>query len=710
LTQTPEPAPLLLPVDPLDELELLEPEELEEEPEDPEDDEPLLELLEVEELEDVEPEDEEVEAEVEAVDEPVEPIDDEPEDELVELLELFDELLVDVLDEELDEEPDEELDEDDPELEEAEDPELLDPLEDDEEDVDPFRLEAELVFEAGEEVAELVGPPAPPLHAARDTNAAATVHFMAAPLGRAQVVPRADPRIAGSAIFQKAMRLSAAACVVLTWIACAASKGGLDAGPPDGGRDAGPADAGTTPSLALALHRTDGAILAVIIATDENGAAVSGLSVAVDTPSSSVTAVEDGGAYLATIVPPFTSGELPLWAHLVGSDGGPTRTALVLPFVGAQWDQPEPVAGLVNTPGTEDSATVSPDGQWLIVGTYSPVDLLSCDGTFDGYPLLDGNNPACSTALGPIAAPDRPGMPGAERVLSPTEIDFAIPSMCAAEPDGGPVIVPGPDGGLYPFALPPTAVYGFHRQADGSYAEPFLIDFAGADGFISQPFCFSFLGTGAPGGAVPVIFAYNLDSPSDPKPHPWSTQLVLGQPDSLGSYACGAPLPGYPTFTPEGITPLPVGPAGQQAGNTSVANVAGGEYLLSDDESANPPYVEFSLADGGGGYSDWVPAALPQPTLDQRQPVYFGGRLYYYRAMDVASVAWAGGDPADAGSFSDLQTELAHDTNPSEGAGEVVAVGQPTLALVDGGAELFFVYYRRTDGGFNGQVGRVPAW
>jgi hypothetical protein len=482
----------------------------------------------------------------------------------------------------------------------------------------------------------------------------------------------------------------------------------------DGGtepEDAGP-DAGPTIELDLALHRfpsTEGApdlIFAFVIATDENGLSVSGLEVAIDAGGVIFNAAPDAGFYLATVTPPFTSGELTITASVAGTDAIAQRTALVLPTVNVEWDQPEPVAGLVNTAGTEDSSTVSPDGQWLIVASYSPMDLLCCGDGCGDYPTLDGDNPACVDVLGPVTGPARPGMPGADRVSGSLLTDWSDPQMCAVLPDGGPIRV-GDDGGTYPFAFPLVAEYGFHRQADGSYAEPFVIQID-SDGFVGAPFCLTFLGTGDAGDTVPVVMGYGVDSSDGGKPHPWFAEIALGEPNILGSYACeSATLPGYPTFTPAQMVPLPVGPVGQQGGNTSVAIVASGAYLLSDDESATPPYVEYSrIIDGG--YSDWAPVALPEPGIDRRQPVVAGTRLFYYRAGAIASVAWNGADPDDPNVFSDLATELGPESSPAGRVGEVVAVGQPTFAVIDGGARMFFVYYRRSATGADGQIGSVP--
>jgi hypothetical protein len=479
----------------------------------------------------------------------------------------------------------------------------------------------------------------------------------------------------------------------------------------DGGSDVN-TDAGPALQLSLELHRADGGtpspILASVTATNRSGQPVTGLDIAIEASGAQFPATGDGGTYQATIVPSFTSGELPLHVLVSGTDSGVSSTALVLPFVSDPWDQPQPVAGLVDTPGTEDSSTVSADGQWLIVATYSPVDIFCCSSGCGGFHAWDGNNGICSRVLGPTSGPARPGLPGADRIVSSTDIDFADPVMCASSPDGGPVYLPS-DAGAYPLALPPVAVYGFHRQADGSYAEPFLID-TGSDGFIGQPFCLTFLDSGDAGDTAKVIFGYNVDSADGGLPHPWAGSVTLGETTSLGSYACNsATLPAYPAFTPHGIVPLPIGPPGQQAGNTSVAPASSGVYLLSDDESAQPPYTEFSFSDGGGSYTSWVPMALPDPTLDRRQPVAAGGRLYYYRTADIASVAWTGGDPSNAASFTDLEAELSSEANPTGRVGEVIAVGQPTFAVIQGKPQMFFVYYQRSATGFDGQIGTVPA-
>jgi hypothetical protein len=91
--------------------------------------------------------------------------------------------------------------------------------------------------------------------------------------------------------------------------------------------------------------------------------------------------------------------------------------------------------------------------------------------------------------------------------------------------------------------------------------------------------------------------------------------------------------------------------------------------------------------------------------------VLSGDRIYYYRNAVVASVVWTGADPSQATSFGQLQTELAGDSYAMPLAapvGRVLAVGQPTFATrPDGSIEMYFVYYRRSPTGFDGQIGRV---
>jgi hypothetical protein len=288
-------------------------------------------------------------------------------------------------------------------------------------------------------------------------------------------------------------------------------------------------------------------------------------------------------------------------------------------------------------------------------------------------------------------------MPGADRILSPTRILNTLPNLCAVGPDGGDfsVVI---DGGEYVIPVPPESAYGFHRQPDGTFAEPFSIHFE--DDGAGTSFCFSFVAP-VQDRSASIVFA-TMQAGTNLPNRPTATVLTLGAENVLGTYAC---LSGVPTYSPGAITTLPVNPATQNAGNTS----EGGGYLWSDDETQQPPVALVAAVLVDGGFGTWAPLPLPSSGEDRRQPVLYGGSIYYYRSTTVTSTAWSGADPSSSASFGPPRIELAGESNAQNAtSGEVVAVGQPTFAdRPDGTTEMYFVYYRRTETGYDGQVGRV---
>jgi hypothetical protein len=136
---------------------------------------------------------------------------------------------------------------------------------------------------------------------------------------------------------------------------------------------------GTVLSAVYDRITADGLQLITVTATlTSNGLPVRGAAVTVTTVDGVYSAVTEisPGRYLAYVLPFAPSGHV----RLVTSGGGKvvTHTALMLPQLGDRWGLAEPVPGLVNTPGYEDSAEVSPDGEWLLVADYSPVDMICC--------------------------------------------------------------------------------------------------------------------------------------------------------------------------------------------------------------------------------------------------------------------------------------------------------------------------------------------
>lgn len=469
---------------------------------------------------------------------------------------------------------------------------------------------------------------------------------------------------------------------------------GLDSGVPLG-------DAGVKGpvQLSLALSRDGGDVIAWVTAVNGVDAGQAGLAVSIAANGVALAVTDLGaGRYQATATPTVTSGELPIVATL--GAGTVSKVAVVLPTIDPAWGQPERVDGLVNTPGTEDSATVSPDGQWLIVGTYSPIDILACVQKLGTGPN-DGRNSACQTSTGPSTGPSRPRMPGASRVVSPTRIINVAPNLCLDNPDGGDFAFPLSDGGVLVLTLAPVVAYGFARQPDGTFATPFVIAFD-EDG-ISSSCCFTFVGAPV-GGVARLLYGNKRYDVLNDTTRPWVTQIALGADATLGAYQCVA---GSAQLTLRNTYVLPVTPLNQTAGNTSIAN----DWLVSDDETVDPAItVAAHLTDAG--VTPWQAMPLPEVGDDRRQPVLEGGRIFYYRNATIASTPWLSTAPTSRSSFGAPRVELAGELLPQgplpAAPGRVVGLGQPTFAhLADGTTELYFVYYLRTSTGYDSQIGRV---
>ncbi len=452
-------------------------------------------------------------------------------------------------------------------------------------------------------------------------------------------------------------------------------------------------------ALAVTLDRReaegpDAIVVDVTVTID--GAVAPGQLVALTAEGGVAGAMTDlgAGSYRGEVAPDQPSGEVHVRVVALGEQV--ERTAVVLPEIGAGWGQPERVRGPVNTPGYEDSPEISPDGQWLIVSNYSPVDLVCCLSGCDGSPPTDPAGSACNTSLGPYAAPERPDLPGAGRIVSSTQIHDELPSLGLDLPDAQDFIV----------ALPPVAAYGFRRQADGSYAEPFVIAFE-ADGSVVAPFGFTFVA--APqGAAAQVLYALNDlripdEAPESTDNDLWRVDLTLGQRNNLGTFT--TPPMGLPQVDVE-LTPLEVEDRSGPQGNPAVS--ADGVWWDSEDGAFDLFYAVGSAS--GGGLGPAVTVALSRPDRTEFQPYLFGGRLYFAAEFaEIRSSARApGGDPGAAATWSEERVELACEAGTTR-TGAVFSIGEPSVATIDGAPTLFFLYTNKTATGFDMTVGQVRA-
>jgi hypothetical protein len=261
-------------------------------------------------------------------------------------------------------------------------------------------------------------------------------------------------------------------------------------------------------SLTLTVERIDGPGLSAIQGTlhiARTGAPVLGASLTVAASSGTLSATQDLGAGdYRFLVTPDRTGEYRLDITFEGQVL--TRTALVLGEVDGAWGQPMAVEGLVNTPGYEDGVTITPDGEYLFVQygpwRFSAVELFKTSraaGGAGGDRLVPStfNHPWIDTTIGPTGAPERPGL--FDGRFSGTAL------LHNSNLWGIPI-----DGTSNFAAI--TMFYGFKRQPDGSYREPFYLAFEDENDAIMNPFGLSFRMDG--GDQATVLFS--LDDPSDP--------------------------------------------------------------------------------------------------------------------------------------------------------------------------------------------------
>ncbi|MBK9001172.1 MAG: hypothetical protein IPM35_36080 [Myxococcales bacterium] len=491
--------------------------------------------------------------------------------------------------------------------------------------------------------------------------------------------------------------VSAAGCVVALSGACGTddTSGGSGGTKPDAavggsaGTGGGSSGAGGTyadalqdpapaQSLRLELERVKpGTDFVAIVTALAGGTKTPGLSVSLQSSRGSVGAVTDqgDGTYRATISnDAMGTGEYAVTAS-AGSFGAPvTRTAVVMKQVGPRWGQPQAFAGMVNTPAWEDSLAISPDGEWIIL-QYITVSISCILGHFN-----EPSHPSCAKAIGPWQAPERPGMPGASRIAADGTIHHGCPAL-GLDPT--------------PFAAPPMSMFGFRRQADGSFAEPFAISIDGVDGCVSA-FGSSMLTPS--GGKVPLVFAFDSpldgDPPAGTQSDVFTTELTLGQPTALATFAAGkltmnATLLGFPT-------------AGQQ-GNPHYFVSGGTTEIWVDDETVPEKDLSVYQLTGAFPTGPWQgPTKLPSPFGDAGkediQPFADDTEALWTRDLSIVSSARSAGPVTSASSWGAVTPELV-----GEGAtganGTVIGVGEPTKAIRGGRQVLAFVYVRRAPSG-----------
>jgi len=299
---------------------------------------------------------------------------------------------------------------------------------------------------------------------------------------------------------------------------------------------------------------------------------------------------------------------------------------------------------------------------------------------------------ACSTIDGPYGAPERPNMLGASRIHDGT-YDNVCPSLGLTTPQT--------------HAFFPTAAYMFHRQPDGSFAEPHVLG-VDADGCLG-PYGYSF--AGAPSGAsAGLVVAF--DDPSDfpdTKADIYFLNAMLGQ-DNVWAY--------YAPDGGKGMNAVRIPPVlSDRQGNPAFQ----GGLLAWDNEDLGAVDRDLFFApemgtlpavtalDAGASPDGGPPViGVSNPGTEEIQPAFDGNDLYWFGTggISMATRTSSTADPSSPSSWS-ARTPMVNVLG--DGSRPIIATGEPTIAHPAGGKkELYFVYIKKVGAGYDGAVARVP--
>lgn len=439
----------------------------------------------------------------------------------------------------------------------------------------------------------------------------------------------------------------------------------------------------------------------------KNGSSYSGQSLSVSVPKGSLSTVTDNGngTYSFTVTPSAT-GEHPVTISF--GEASITRTAVVLDTNISGSGQPMAVPGdYVNTEGYEDGATITPDGEYLFV-QYGPLhfsgiinfssicssgayaagyDLNNCDGRTNSGLVFD--------TIGPYANYQRPGFPTGN-----------IASNKLAHLDD--LVLAGQFNGIVSF---PTIFYGFKRQADGTFAEPFKLAFNDEKG-VNGPFGPSFVLNGD--GTAKFLIAWNnyfdgnadggIATGEDDKPDIYHGTLTFGTDKNLGDVAF-ASNDGFSSITPN-ISPVGFTSHAGVQGNPHAHTDSSGNIIAiwTDDEQASHDLSVYRLTSGSFPSGTWTLDILPSDIstgTEENQPFFTGTKLYFRRGSNIVYHDYTPTNGSCGSTYTHNDCWGAENivigANGNTGVGEIFTVGEPTIATYNGKTYLYFVYVVRRD-------------
>ena len=453
----------------------------------------------------------------------------------------------------------------------------------------------------------------------------------------------------------------------------------------------------TTPyTLSLAMARTSETALGpfrVTVTLEDSGQRLSGQTLAVTVDRGTAGAVTDNGdgTYSFTVTPSATG------THTVTvSFGGASivRKAVVLDAYVAGSGQPMAIPGdYVNTSGYEDGVTITPDGEYLFV-QYGPIHMsgvlsfssICSSGSYSGGYDLNTcagrtNSSLVFDTVGPMAAPQRP--------------DFPLGGISNGKLLHLPnVVLAGVYNGIVGF---PTAFYGFKRQADGTFAEPFKVAFNDERG-LNGPFGLSFKPNGD--GTATFIVAWNnyFNDLGDDGADVYTGTLTFGQAKNLGDVTYSGGI--YSAISPN-ITPVSFSSHTGVQGNPHLYYDTSGtvKSIWTDDEVTAHDLSVYRLTAGTFPSGTWTKDTLPSvinTAGDENQPFFTGDALIFRRASSIVSHAYRPTNGACGSTYTHNDCwgpeVVLLGSNGHTGVGEIFTVGEPTIATREGKRYLYFVY------------------
>lgn len=446
----------------------------------------------------------------------------------------------------------------------------------------------------------------------------------------------------------------------------------------------------------------------VTVTLKQDGSPLSGKTLSTSVPRGTSSSVTDQGNGTYTfLVTPTSTGTYPVTVSY--ADKSITRKAVVLDILQTGAGQAMAIPGdFVNTDGYEDGSTITPDGQYLFVH-YGPIymsGLLNlntiCSSGFHsiGYDLntCDGrtNSSLVFQTKGPFNDSLRPRFPS-EGIQNGKLLH--LPG----------VVIAGVANGIVGF---PTVFYGFKRQADGTFAEPFKVAFQDARG-INGPYGLSFKLNGDGTAIFAVAWNNYFNDLGDDKPDIYTGTLTLGQDKNLGDVTYSGEF--FSSITPH-ISPVNFSSHTGVQGNPHLASDSNGNItsIWSDDEQVAHDLSVYRLTAGSFPNGTWVKDTLPSVINtggDENQPFFTGQELIFRRGSQIVSHAYRPTNGSCASGFTHNDCwgseVVLLGANGNSGIGEIFTVGEPTIAQFNGKKFLHFTYIEARS---NSQVTGVIDW